>query len=103
MTALSQVRGSPTSSIVAAHEPRPKRTVDMLVRGAVDGVDGAVSRLQPLTVEQVRHHVEKVHGEQVSVSGREAHCYLQKKRLLEQRFGIPVKAEEAGVRAYVPK
>ena len=34
-----------------AHVQRPKRTVDVLVRGAVDGVDGAVTQLPPLTVE----------------------------------------------------
>ena len=56
-----------------AHEPRPTRRVDALVRGAIDGVDGAVTQLQPLTVEQERHHVEKARGEQVSVGGREAH------------------------------
>ena len=32
--------------------------------GAVDGVGGAATQLQPLSVEQERHHVEKVHEEQ---------------------------------------
>ena len=42
----------------------------MLVRGAVDGVDGAVSHLQPLTAEQ--DHVDKVREKQVSASGRDS-------------------------------
>ena len=46
---------------------------DGLVSGAVDGVDVVAAHLQPLTVEQERRHVEKVHGEQAIVSGREAH------------------------------
>ena len=37
--------------------PQPTRTMDVLVSGAVDGVDGAAVQLQPLTVEQERHHV----------------------------------------------
>ena len=50
--------------------PQPTRTRDVLESGTVDVVDVAVAHLQPLTVEQERHHVEKVHGEQASVSGR---------------------------------
>ena len=41
----------------------------------VDGVGGAVAQLQ-----QERHRVEKVHGEQVSVSGHEAHRGSKKQR-----------------------
>ena len=55
-----------------AHEPRPACPVDVLVRSAV-GVDGAVAQLQPLTVKQELHHVEKVQGEKASVYAREAH------------------------------
>ena len=77
-TAHAQVRGSPRSSILA-RMPQRARTVDVLESGAVDGVDGAVAQLQPLTVEQEPHNIEKVHGEQASVSGREAHRGLPKK------------------------
>ena len=45
-----------------AHEPRPWRTVDVLVRSAVDVDDGTVTQRQPHTVEQERHDVEKVLG-----------------------------------------
>ena len=64
------------------HVPHPTRKMDVLVSGAVDGVDGvdvAATQLQPLTVDQERHHVEKVHGEQASVSGREADRGSKKK------------------------
>ena len=44
--------------------------MDVLISGAVDGVDGAAAQLQPLTIEQERHHVEKVKGEQASVGGQ---------------------------------
>ena len=43
-TARSRVRGSPKELNRGAHEPRPPRTVDLLVRGAVDDVDGAVTQ-----------------------------------------------------------
>ena len=32
----------------------------VLVSGAVDDVDGAVAKLQPLTVKQKPHHIEEV-------------------------------------------
>ena len=66
------MRGSPKTSIVACVYLHQTRTVDVLESGALDGVDGAAAQLHPLTVEQEQHHVEKVHGEQASVSGREA-------------------------------
>ena len=75
--ALTSAR-EPKELTRGAHEPRPTRRVDVRVRGAIDGVDGAVTQLQPLTVEQERHHVEKARGEQVSVGGREAHRAPQK-------------------------
>ena len=49
------------------HEPR---TVDVLARGAVDGVDGAATQLQPPTAEKERHFIEKVRGKQMSVRPR---------------------------------
>ena len=44
-----------------------RERLDMLVSGAVDGVEKAAAQLQPLTVDQERHHVERVDGEQASV------------------------------------
>ena len=64
---------------MVAHVPQPTRTMDALVSDAVDDVDGAVAQLQPLTVEQERHHGEKVSAEQASVSGRKAHRGSTKK------------------------
>ena len=64
-----------------AQVPQPTRTMDVLESGTVDGVAGAVAQLQPLTVEQERHHVEKVHGEQASVSGRTNRHQNDKKNL----------------------
>ena len=46
--------------------------MDVLVSGAVDGVGGAMTQLQPLTVEQERHKTV----EQVSVNGREARTWI---------------------------
>ena len=54
------------------------RTVYVLASGAVDGVDGA--QLQPQTVDQERHHIKKVHGEQARVGGCAAHRGGQKER-----------------------
>ena len=39
-----------------AHGPRPACPMGVLVRGANDGVDGAATELQPLTVKQELHH-----------------------------------------------
>ena len=64
--ALTSAR-EPKELIRGAHEPRPTRRVDLLARGAIVDVDGAVTQLQPLTVEQE------------SVGGREAHRGPQKK------------------------
>ena len=58
-----------------AHVPRPTQTVDVLVRGAV----GAAAQLQPLTVEQERHHVENVQGENASVRLPRGSSRAQKK------------------------
>ena len=72
-----------------------RETVDVLV-----DVHVAVGQLRPLTVEQERHHVEKVHGG-ASVSGREPNR-RSKKGLLEQGLGIPSKAvDDAGGRVKV--
>ena len=53
--------------------------MDTLVGGAVDGDERAVAQVQPLTVQQERHHVVKVHGEQANVSGGKAHRGSKKK------------------------
>ena len=66
-----------------ADGPGPTRKVDVLVRGAVVVVS---AQLPPFTVEQGRHHIGKVHGEQARESGREDH------RGLEQTLGTPRKA-----------
>ena len=55
-------------------------------------VDGATAQPQPLTVEQERHHVEKVDGEKATVSAREVIAGPKERILLEQRLSMPKKA-----------
>ena len=69
--------------------PQPTRTMDVLESGTVDVVDGAVAQLQPLTVDQERHHVEKVHGEQAS--GRTNRHQNDRKKTLSNRRTIETK------------
>ena len=96
------MRGSLKELTRGAHVPRPTQTVDVLVGGAVDGCDGPVAQLQPLTVEQDRHRVEKVTGEQASVSGREAHRGPKRREPAWTSLGIPGKTvDSAGVRVRV--
>ena len=59
--ALTSARRSPRSSTVA-HVAQPTRAIDILVSGAVDGVEGAVAQLQPLTVQQGRYPCAKEIG-----------------------------------------
>ena len=87
--ASDSVKSRTGSALTSAREPKelkrgvhvaqPTRTMGMLKGGAVYGVEGAVAQLQPLTVEQERHHVEKVQGEQANVSGRKARQWQQRR------------------------
>ena len=51
--------GSLRSSIASRMYSSQREQWDVLVSGAADGVDGAAARLQPLTVEQERHQIDK--------------------------------------------
>ena len=51
-----------------AHEPQPACPTGVLIRSTIHGVDGAAAMLQPLTVKQRLHHVEKVQGEDANVA-----------------------------------
>ena len=58
--------------------------MNVLASAAIDGVDEAVAQLQPLTVEQERHHVEKVYGSK------------RKGSLLEQRLACQAVDDACG-------
>ena len=73
-----------------AHELRPTRTVDVLVGGAVDGVDGAVAQLKPL-LEQKRHRVDKGPRRESELERPRGSSRTQKKK---GRLSIPSKAED---------
>ena len=63
----------PYELIGGAHEPQPACPMGVLVRGVIDGVDGAAAKLQPISVKQELHHVQEVQGEEVSAGAHEAH------------------------------
>ena len=66
-------------ALTSAREPEELKRGAHVLPPTQTIVDGT-AQLQPLTVEQERHHVEKLHGEQASVCGREAHRGSRRKR-----------------------